>query len=75
MLPCKYQWNVKCSKARRDKQNIWIYTNQRINQHLIVLKLDSASIDKSIALGYAYCESFTGSKIDTKYVNTVKSTT
>ena len=52
-----------------------IYTNHRINQHLIVLKLDSASIDKSIALDYGYCESFTGSKIDIKYANTVKSTT
>ena len=43
-----------------------------INQHFIVLKLDGVSINKSIA---PKLESLRGSKIDIKYVNTVKSTT
>ena len=41
-----------------------------VNEHLIVLNLYSVSINKIY-----YCESFTESKFDVKYVNTVKSTT
>ena len=47
----------------------------RVNQHLIVLKLDSVSINKSLVTEFVYCESFTESKFDVKYVNKVKQTT
>ena len=46
----------------------------RINQHLIVLKLYSVSINKNFAPEFV-TESLTGSKLDMKYVNIVKSTT
>ena len=55
MLPCKYQWNVKRKKARRDILNISVYTNlkhtwymckYRVKPYLIVLKLDCVSINK-----------------------------
>ena len=55
MLPCKYQWNVKYKKARRDVLNISAYTNLKhtwymykysVKQNLIVLKLASVSTNK-----------------------------
>ena len=47
----------------------------RINQHLIVLKSDSVSINKSIALEFVTVKVSQEFKLDVKYVNTVKSTT
>ena len=46
----------------------------RLNQHFIVLKLDSVSINKILVTGFFF-KSFTKSKFDVKYVNIVKSTT
>ena len=45
----------------------------RINQQVIVQTLDSVSINTIVRIGY--CASFTESKFDVKYVNTIKSTT
>ena len=45
----------------------------RINQHVTVQTSDSVSINTILRIGY--CASFTESKFDVKYVNTIKSTT
>ena len=46
-----------------------------MDKQFIVLKLDSASINKSIAPEFVIVKVSQGSKIDVKYFNTVKSTT
>ena len=45
----------------------------RVNQHLVILELDSVSNNKTLET--CYCASFTESKFDVKFVNAVKSTT
>ena len=58
---CKYQWNGKRKKARRDILNISFHTNlkhtwymckYRVKQYLIVLKLDCVSINKIIVMKF-----------------------
>ena len=46
----------------------------RVNQQLIVLNLNSVSINKILVMDFII-ESFTESKVDVKYISTVKSTT
>ena len=61
VLSCKYHWNVKRKKARRDILNISVYTNlkhswymckYRVNRYLIVLKLDHVSINKILVMKF-----------------------
>ena len=47
----------------------------RVNQHLIVLNLNSVSIKKNSSHGFYYYESFTESKVNVQCVSIVKSTT
>ena len=46
----------------------------RLRQNLIVLNLYCVSVNKILVTEIYYCEKFTDSKLDIKYVNTVKST-
>ena len=45
-----------------------------INQHVIVLNLDSVSINKTLVTEFITVKVFTESKFDVKYVNAVKTT-
>ena len=47
----------------------------RLNQQLIVLKLDSDLINKVLVTKFVTVKSFIESKFDAKFINAVKSTT